>query len=151
MPGLLLGLGTGHGLAQVVAEQCFPSGKFDEIEGAAEQRPQAPTRFTRPTLLIEAVPKLQELMREKGQEVEQIKDQREGLLAMPVVMFHFVAVILVDVELFILDLPAGAPDPHDRRHGLRGHDQVGHPRIVVAHRPVGPMFPDFQEIDPYGP
>ena len=75
----------------MVAQQGLPTVKLEQIEGAPEQRPQAPARFARATLLIEAISKLQKLMGQKGQEVEQIKDPGESLLAVPIVVLDFVA------------------------------------------------------------
>ena len=58
----------------MVAKQRLPRVKLNQIERTAEERPQAPAGFVHPTLRIEAVPKLQEFMGKKGQEVELLLD-----------------------------------------------------------------------------
>jgi len=52
-------------------------------------------------------------MGDEGQQIEQVKDHREGLLAMAIVVFELVPMVFLDIALFIFNLPAGAPYPHE--------------------------------------
>jgi len=56
---------------------------------------------------------LQDHMGDKGQQIEQVKHHREGLLAMAIVVFELVAMIFVHIDLLIFDLPARAPNAPD--------------------------------------
>jgi hypothetical protein len=56
---------------------------------------------------------------------------------------ELIAVVFVDIERLILNLPARASDLDD--HGDSGglDVQVGNPTIVLEQVPFGGLFPDF--------
>jgi hypothetical protein len=72
-----------------------------------------PTSHARPRLLKLLVPSLQDHVHEIGKEVQIVKDCAQALLPMPKIMRQTVAMILLDVELLVLDLPLRQSDRDD--------------------------------------
>ena len=83
-------------------------------------------------LPVALVGEFEDLVEEEGQEVEQEESFREILAPMAEVMFQVVALVLEDVEGFVLDLPAGTPPAGDPLHRLLLQAQVGHPTVGIA-------------------
>ena len=86
-------------------------------------------------------------MRQKRQQVEQVKDLRPGLLPVPVVMLQLITVILVHIELFVLDLPARAAQADEHRDLLSRDLQIGHPTVRIALVALLVSLPDLNQID----
>ena len=62
---------------------------------------------------------------------------------MAIVVGELIAVVFVDIELLILDLPARAPDLDHYPHIGRVDVQIGNPTIVIERLPAPVVFPDF--------
>jgi hypothetical protein len=92
-------------ITQVVEQQPIPALEFDQVKRAPQHGPQAFSRFFPPTLLIKLVSKLQHLVRQKCQQIQKVKDNRQGLLAVPVVVLQFIALILMHIELLVVSRP----------------------------------------------
>ena len=68
---------------------------------------------------------------------------------MAVVVGEVIAVVFVDIELLILNLPARAPDLHHPRHIGRIDVQISNPTIMIEELPLGPVFPDLNIGHPH--
>ena len=68
---------------------------------------------------------------------------------MPIVVGEVIAVVLVDIELLILNLPARASDLHNHRDISCVHVQIGNPTVVIELLPLRVLFLDFHLGHPY--
>jgi hypothetical protein len=62
---------------------------------------------------------------------------------MTIVVGKVIAVVFVDIELLIFNLPARACDLHHRRDIGRVHVQIRNPTMVIELFALGVLFPDF--------
>jgi hypothetical protein len=66
-----------------------------------------------------AITQRQDRMSNIGEQIQEVEHHREGLLAVTIIVRELIAVVFVDVELLILNLPPRTSDLHDHRH-IRG-------------------------------
>ena len=69
----------------------------------------------------------------KRQQIQEDKQLRQVLFAVPEVVLQMIAMVLQHVEALVFDLPTGAGAGHDLGHILRVDCQAGHEGAAIGH------------------
>ena len=107
-----------------------------------------------PSLLTRQTPSLHgdvaDGMEGESQKVQRHEHGGKILLAVPEVVFEIVAVVLQDVEAFVLDLPAGPATGGQFGHRVGADGQVGDEAVAVGDGAGGVDDLDHQPVDGQG-
>jgi hypothetical protein len=69
---------------------------------------------------------------------------------MAIVVGELIAMVFVDIELLILDLPARPPELYHHRHLAGVHIQVGNPTVMIELFALRVLVPDFHLVHAHG-
>src|SRR6266404_4691519 len=86
-------------------------------------------------------------MEGESQNIEQIKNHREIMLAVAIVMFQFIATIFLHIEAFIFYFPSGSTFVSQSGNILFCDLKISYPAIMIkllARSFI--LLPDFKEI-----
>jgi len=86
-------------------------------------------------------------MKGKRQQIQQDKQLRQMLFAMPEVVLQMIAVVLQHIEALVFDLPAGARASRNFDHVVRCHRQTGHESAIVGRFSLGIDDADPEPVD----